>query len=634
MHRIAVHPLSLGPDQLGSSEIFCAFYPLGCLVAYAKADRDGWLRERFAFGRITPTQEREIPALLSRWPEEPGIVLLSCYVWNHAINMRVAAEVKRRSPGSLVVVGGPHVPRQPEPARRYFAAHPYVDVAARHEGEPTLAELLAAIARSGAGPEDLRRVDLSGVAGLTVRRNGDLLRTPDRPRATDLAAYPSPYTTGEFDPWITDRVYVPLESNRGCPYGCTFCDWGAATLSKVTRLSMERVLAEVDYVAAHRIHTIGFCDANFGILPRDLDIVRHIVATKERTGYPREVGYTNAKTAHPRLTEIIKTLRDAGLTAAAQISMQTTDETVLRNVERDNIKTSEYRKMIAFFHREDIPAVSDMMVGLPGQTPDTCQRDLQFLFDHKVLAVIFATSVMPNAPMADEDYRARFAITIGADGMVESTYSFTREDYAHMFELCLAYKLFVKLGLLKYLLYFAQVEHGVPAMEFVRRWLAVTAAHPERYPLSTRVRRELIGRDYTGGRKDWLVLAWSDAQARFLFDDLPGFQAETLAFFAREHGVRLAGSDVDAVLAANRAVLPQKGRALPARVPLAHDVPGYFADLRRVPSLADLPADHVPLARRGPGVLELAAQPPCTTYDHVDVGLTLGGLELRSNLRI
>jgi hypothetical protein len=427
---------------------------------------------------------------------------------------------------------------------------------------------------------------------------------------------------------------VPFETNRGCPYGCTFCDWGAATLSKVKRVALERVLAEIDFAAAHRIQTIGFCDANFGILPRDLDIVRHIVATRERTGFPREVGYTNAKTAHPRLTEIVKVLRDAGLTAAAQISMQTTDEDVLRNVERANIKTAEYRKMIAFFHREDIPAVSDMMVGLPGQTFATCQRDLQFFFDHKVLAVIFATSVMPNAPMADEAYRDRFRIVIGADGMVESTYSFTREEYARMFELCLAYKLFVKVGLLKYLLYFLQLEHGVPAMDLIARWLAVTEAQPERYPLSARVRGELLGRDYRGGRKDWLVLAWTDAQARFLFDDFEAFQREVLAFAAREHGVHAAGPALEAVLLANRSVLPRVGRALPARVPLAHDVPGYFAELRRLPSVETLPPGHTRLAERGPGMLELAARPACTGYQHIDVGLTLGTFEVASNLRL
>ena len=216
---------------------------------------------------------------------------------------------------------------------------------------------------------------------------------------------------------------------------------------------------------------------------------------KEKYGYPLEVAYTNAKTASPRLTEIVKVLSDAGLIASGQISMQTTDEQILKNVERANIKMSEYRKMITFFHKEDIPAVSDIMLGLPGQTFETCKKDLQFCFDHKVTAMLFATSVMPNAPMADEAYQRKFQIVVGDDGFVESTYSFTREEYGRMFDLWLAYKLFVKLGLLKYLLYYVQIEHGVQAMDFMERWLDLSETAPDRYPISGRIRRELIDRD-------------------------------------------------------------------------------------------------------------------------------------------
>jgi len=81
-------------------------------------------------------------------------------------------------------------------------------------------------------------------------------------------------------------------------------------------------------------------------------------------------------------------------------------------------------------------------------------------------------------------------------------------------------------------------------------------------------------------------------------------------------------------------VLPQKKRALPARVPLAHDVVGYFAELRRLPSVVALPPDHVRLARRVAGVLELPPQPPRAGYAHADIGLTAGTLELHSSLRV
>src|SRR5262249_45835031 len=158
---------------------------------------------------------------------------------------------------------------------------------------------------------DLKRVDFSPVPGLTFRQNGHLVRTPDRGRTLELAAYPSPYLTGEFDHWVDEKLYIPFETNRGCPYGCTFCDWGAATLSKIGRMSDERIFGEIEFAGRHRVNTIGFCDANFGILPRDVDIVRHVIDVKETYGYPVGVGYTNAKTANPRLTDIIKLLHES-----------------------------------------------------------------------------------------------------------------------------------------------------------------------------------------------------------------------------------------------------------------------------------------------------------------------------------
>jgi len=80
---------------------------------------------------------------------------------------------------------------------------------------------------------------------------------------------------------------MPLETNRGCPYGCTFCDWGASTMAKIRPIAMERVLEEIDYAGKHRISSIFVCDANFGILKRDAEIAEHIARVSRSTGYPR-----------------------------------------------------------------------------------------------------------------------------------------------------------------------------------------------------------------------------------------------------------------------------------------------------------------------------------------------------------
>ena len=629
--KIRVAPVALTPP--GGDYDYTGYNSLGCLVAYAKVHHGGTLREAFDFGSITPTAAAEALDLYRGLKDEPGIVLLSTYVWNSAVNMAFARDLKLRSPNVLVVVGGPQVPRMPGPSRDFFGQHPFVDIAVRHEGEITLAEILSAVEKSGVGATDLSRVDFSNVTGLTFHRNGDLIRTPDRERTKDLSVLPSPYTTGEFDHWFVGKPTIPLETNRGCPYGCTFCDWGAATLAKLYQMTMERVQAEIDFAARRQVEFLFFCDANFGIFRRDVEIARYIIAAAERHGYPKKVGFANAKTASPHLMEVIKIMFDAGLTQAAPISMQTTDQQVLDNVDRTNIKLSEYGKLIAFFNKEGIPTVSDMMLGLPGQTLETCKRDFQFFFDHKVLAVLMATSVMPNAPMADEEYKRRFKITVSDEGLVESTYSFTREEYNQMLELSLAYKLFVKLGVLKYFLYFVQIEYGVKAIDFLATWVETSLARPDLYPISHRIRRDMLVCVVAGGG-DWLELRWSEEVGRFLFDELDDFHGEILDFFEREHGLRLEGSAVEAVLAANREVMPRKGREFPATVPLQHDVPAYFAELRKGPKLDDLGPDHLPLGARGPGERLLPTQSTCMSYEFRDVTLRFNQWEVLSNLGI
>src|SRR5262245_21643600 len=112
MSRVRVYPSAVGPTTASNPEIHTAFYPLGCLVAYAKVHEAGFLRNYFDFRPITPLQVHEFERFLNETPEDPGVFLLSCFVWNFEANMQFAAAVKRRSPESLVIIGGPHVPRR------------------------------------------------------------------------------------------------------------------------------------------------------------------------------------------------------------------------------------------------------------------------------------------------------------------------------------------------------------------------------------------------------------------------------------------------------------------------------------------------------------------------------------------
>ncbi len=628
--KVDVVPLALEPPQGGYH--YSGYNSLGCLVAYAKQHKGAVLGQVFEFGKIVPIPHRDQEARLRDISNDPSVAMLSCYVWSFDVNMAFAKSLKERQPGALVVVGGAHVPRAQAACEAFFVAHPYVDVAVRNEGEVTFAELLVAIADREGDPVNLTDIDFGKVNGLTFRRGSEIVRTPDRPRTKDLSIFPSPFLTGEFDSWFDGLGMIPIETNRGCPYGCTFCDWGAATLSKVNRMSMERVEAEIEYAADRRTTSILFCDANFGILPRDVDIAKHVIKTRDRFDFPKRVAYATAKTVTPRVREIIQTVYESGLTDIAPISMQTTDPTTLDVVERSNIKMDEHHKLISFLQEKGIPTNSDMMVGLPGQTFDSVKKDLQFFFDHNILAVHHRTSVMPNAPLADAEYRRKYDIVVSDDGFVESCYSFSEKEHETMLALCLAYKFFVKMKVLKYFLFFVQMEHGVKAMDFAARWIEKVTSG-DAYPVSRQVWTEMLNYDRSIiGGNDWLMVRWSDEQAAFLFDNMEAFQAEIVTFIEREHGVRLTGSTVEAVLKSNREIMPRKGRELPNDVELEHDVVSYFKELHDAGPFATLPHDKQPLERFGPGVLQLVGPARCRSYDFLDARPGASALAINSDL--
>ena len=90
---------------------------------------------------------------------------------------------------------------------------------------------------------------LAGVPGITYRDGDRVVRNPDRDRIADLNTLPSPFLTGLFDVYAgVPELFVTLETNRGCPYSCTFCDWGSATASRVRQFDIERVFARARMV--------------------------------------------------------------------------------------------------------------------------------------------------------------------------------------------------------------------------------------------------------------------------------------------------------------------------------------------------------------------------------------------------
>ena len=141
----------------------CPPLGLGLITAYARVYADGALEAFYDLRREWMWLEERVADNTAR----PAVYLFSNYLWSHAQCMQVSEQVKRLSPHSITIHGGPDTPKYPGDVEEYFRNHPSVDVTVRGEGEATAVAVLDALrAVIGQAPADLSV--LADVAGHRV----------------------------------------------------------------------------------------------------------------------------------------------------------------------------------------------------------------------------------------------------------------------------------------------------------------------------------------------------------------------------------------------------------------------------------------------------------------------------------
>lgn len=554
-HRTPVYGVYFSPEHNAS-------LGLGMIVAYARVVDNGALNAVFDLRRASIDAEPMLAEL-----ERTGraaIVLCSDFMWSLDHNLAVSASVKERNARSIVVHGGPHAPSYEGDAERFLLEHPEVDILVRSEGELTIAELLGAL---GTDADPLELHDRVGhVAGISYRRHlpdgsVEVIRTPDRPRATEMDRFPSPYLTGEFadvDParWRSATV----ETNRGCPYGCTFCDWGQATMSRIRKFDLDRVKAELEWIAARGISEVFLADSNFGIFERDVEIAQHIADLKATYGAPQQVICSFAKNTVKYTTEIVRIWVKAGICAEGSVALQTTDTVTLENVARSNIKIEKYDALAEEFRSLGLPIVTDLLMGLPGATVESFKADLQRCLDNDVTPRMMETVLLPNSPMNAPDYRERFRIELDEANVLVSTSSYSREDFEEMKRIRLLFRSFEHFGLMRHLFRWLQYERGLRALDVIHEIDRAISAEPERFPLLTWV-----------GRYFDLVTAPPGGW--------PPFYGEVLDLLADRFGL-VEDPELDVVVAVQLFLMPERGRRFPDELDLRHDYVAWLNDRR------------------------------------------------------
>jgi radical SAM superfamily enzyme YgiQ (UPF0313 family) len=364
-------------------------YAAGVLAAYALEDET--VRNSFIFEKIIYIREDAGDA--AEKMTEPFLVSFSTYVWNFEYSKSLACEIKKRYPECIIIFGGHQVPVGFQLLEEYH----YIDILNHGEGEESFCELLKALADDG-------RIDK--VPNISYRTESGPVSTP--PAKTVCIDYPSPYLSGIFDSIMEPGGYsfsAILETNRGCPNKCAFCDWGNVKAT-VRLFPVERVQQEIEWIAKHKIEYCYCADGNFGLFERDEQIVDMVIDAKKKYGYPKKFQATYAKNKSGVVYSINKKLNDAGMSKGATLSFQTMSKIALKNIGRENMPLEEFTSLMAMYNEAQIPAYSELILGLPGENYDSFRNSLDNLLEsgQHMSINIFNCEVFVNAPMGNTDY--------------------------------------------------------------------------------------------------------------------------------------------------------------------------------------------------------------------------------------
>lgn len=376
------------------------YLPLSIAYLQAACNADQYVSERYHFGKMIYTRAN-VADIMATY-DNVEIYGFSLYVWNERISMTLAETIKKNNPKSIIVFGGPSVPSDSE---QFLNKHPFIDYLVHGEGEMSFVELLTAIGK---------RTNLLDVPGISFKNNGEYFNTGERTRSKDLDCLPSPFLTGVFDEILNDpyKFQGIWETNRGCPFQCSFCFWGSNLKAKIAQFSMDRLQAELDWISKNKIEYIYAADANFGILARDVDICEMIVQSKITSGYPQSFFINYSKNTDERVFKIAKRFYDYDLCKGTTLSLQSLDDDVLDYIKRRNIKMSAFKSLQKKYREAGVPSYTELILPLPGETLKTFVDGVEETIQsggHDQLYVHLCR-LLPNTEMSSEDNRTRFGL--------------------------------------------------------------------------------------------------------------------------------------------------------------------------------------------------------------------------------
>lgn len=329
--------------------------------------------------------------------QQPDVLGVSCYMWNDKLTLHVAEQVKRKIPNIKIIAGGPALYYEHDSS--WFDKNWFIDAVCEYSGygEVFITDYLDWV--------NLKHIPFAVYPSMSRKFWSKSYASYDR-RSFN---YPLPYTDNiNFLKKFSHKdVKVILDTTRGCPFSCSFCEWGGGTSTKVVFKPVEETISELEVIFdVLKPSYIDIIDANFGVVKQDITVTEKIIELHKKHKCLKAVNlYGPTKTKKENLKRIYDMLMEHGI-GELKLSIQHTDKQILDNIKRVDMTFDSQLELFSDLGvKYDRGIRAEVLIGLPGETLDTYYNMLAEVSKSNLLEpMMHEWMMLPSAPAANPQY--------------------------------------------------------------------------------------------------------------------------------------------------------------------------------------------------------------------------------------
>lgn len=287
---------------------------------------------RFTYDTNANLELQTLSYILS---EQPDMVCFSCYIWNGMMVKNICRALRKLTDMKIAVGGA-----EADESFKEFADYVVIG-----EGEVQFKRILD---------------ELTGKKKLTLADESDIVMNLDE--------LPFPYRDYEGN---KDFVAVRIETTRGCPFMCKYCQYAE---KKRRDVSIPKLKEDIAYLFEHfTFKYLTILDANFNLNKKRMKEILAIIKThSDKTIVNFEL--------KPELIdeEVVSIIEESGLTVTCELGLQSIDDEVLQSCGRP-CNLDKVKHALSLLNKSTIRYKIDLMYGLPKDTFFKFLRSVNFV---------------------------------------------------------------------------------------------------------------------------------------------------------------------------------------------------------------------------------------------------------------